>query len=148
MESCLLGSGHHMDFGRLRVQRGWLAAATAVALVQSPWVPAQAGQSARSGSTVSNPGHIVFQHDGKDVNGFVLYLLPEDGSPIRVDLGMLKPDAKGLISATLPKLPSGSYRAEAAAYNGSGQSPRVAAPPPSFVVNGPPAAPSEAKPLT
>ena len=148
MESCLLGSGHNMDLGRLRVQRGWLVGALAVALVQSPWVPAQAGQSARDGSTVSNPGRIVFQHDGKDVSGFVLYLQPEGGSPIRIDLGMLKPDAKGLISTTLPKLPSGSYRAEVAAYNGSGESPRVAAAPPSFVVTGPAAARSEANHAT
>ena len=133
-----------MDWVRLRVQRGWLAAALAAALVQSPGVPAQAGQSAGGGSTVSNPGRIVFQHDGKNVSGFALYLEPEGGSPIRIDLGMLKPDAKGLISATLPKLPPGSYRAEVAAYNGSGESPKVPAATPSFTVTGPAAAPSEA----
>jgi len=144
MESCLLGSWHYMDLGRLRFRRGWLAAALAVALVQSPGVPAQAGQSAGGGSSVSNPSRIVFQHDGKNVSGFVLYLQPEGGSPLRIDLGMLKPDAKGLMSATLPKLPSGSYRAEVAAYNASGESPRVPAAPPSFVVSGPAAVRSEA----
>jgi len=137
-----------MDLGRLRVQRGWLAAALAVVLVQSPWVPAQAGQSAGDGSTVPNPSRIVFQHDGKNVGGFVLYLEPQSDSPIRIDLGMLKPDAKGLISAKLPKLPSGSYRAEVAAYNGSGESPRVPAAPPSFVVTAPAAGRSEANRAT
>jgi hypothetical protein len=139
---------HHMDLGRLRVQRGWLAAMVAVALVQSPWVTARAGQSARDGSTVPSPGRIVFQHDGKNVSGFVLYLQPETGSPIRIDLGMLKPDAKGLISAALPKLPPGSYRAEVAAYNMSSESPRVAADPPSFVLTWPAAARSEANHAT
>jgi hypothetical protein len=61
---------------------------------------------------------------------------------------MLKPDAKGLISATLPKLPPGSYRAEVAAYNGSGESPKVPAATPSFTVTGPVAAPSEANHAT
>ncbi len=137
-----------MDWVRLRVQRGWLAAALAAALVQSPGVSAQAGQSAGAGSTVSNPSRIVFQHDGKNVSGFALYLEPESGSPLRIDLGLLKPDAKGLISATLPKLPSGSYRAEIAAYNGLGESPRVPAAPPSFAVTAPAAAPSEANHAT
>ena len=137
--------GHHMGLGRLSVQRGWLAAAPlALALVQSTSVSARGGQSARDGSTVSNPGRIVFQHDGENVTGFVLYLHQESGSPMRIDLGMLKPDAKGVISAKLPKLQPGSYRAEVAAYNGSGESLRVAAAPPSFVVTGPAAARSEA----
>jgi hypothetical protein len=61
---------------------------------------------------------------------------------------MLKSDAKGLISATIPKLPSGSYRAEVAAYNGLGESPRVAAVPPSFVVTGPAPARSAANQAT
>ena len=135
--------GTILGLGRLRVQRGWLVAALALALAQSPWVAARAGQSARDGSTVSNPRRIVFQHDGKNVDGFAVYLQQESGSPMRIDLGMLKPDAKGVISATLPKLPSGSYRAEVAAYNGLGESPRVAAAPPSFVVTGPAAARSE-----
>jgi hypothetical protein len=137
-----------MDLVRLRVQRGWLAAALAVVFVQSPVAPVQAGQSASDGSTVSNPSRIVFQHDGKNVGGFVLYLEPQSGSPMRIDLGMLKPDAKGLISTTLPMLAPGSYRAEVAAYNGSGESPRVAAAPPSFVMTGPAAARSEANHAT
>lgn len=137
-----------MDVVRLRVQRGWRAVALAVALVLSLGGAAQAGQSARNGSTVSNPSRIVFQHDGKDVSGFALYLEPESGSPIRIDLGMLKPDGKGLISATLPKLPSGSYRAGIAAYNGSGESPRVPAAPPSFVITASAAARSQPNPTT
>jgi hypothetical protein len=90
----------------------------------------------------------VFQHDGKNVSGFALYLEPADGSPIRIDLGMLKPDAKGLISAMLPKLPPGSYRAEVAAYNGLGESPRVPAGPPSFAVTAPASASSDANHAT
>jgi hypothetical protein len=52
------------------------------------------------------------------------------------------------MSATLPTLPSGSYRAEVAAYNRSGESLRVLAAPPSFVVSGPAAARSEANHAT
>jgi hypothetical protein len=129
---------------RQAVQRRWVVVALAAMLVQTPRLPAKAGQSSGDGASVSNPGRIVFQHDGKNINGFVLYLQPESGSFMRIDLGMLRPDVKGLISTTIPRLPSGAYRVEVAAYNGSGESPRVAADPPWFIVTGSAATRSEA----
>src|SRR5258705_9385218 len=69
-------------------------------------------------------------------------------TPIRIGLQTMNKDAKTLTSAVLPKLPSGSYRAEVAAYNGLGESPRVPAAPGSFVVTGPAAAHSEANHAT
>lgn len=79
MESCLLGSARHMDSGHLRVQRRWLVAS--LALVQLPGVPVHAGQSAVENSALKNPTRIVFQHNGKNVNGCVLSLdRVEEGS--------------------------------------------------------------------
>ena len=71
------------------------------------------------------PPRIAFEHDGRGVTGFALYAQPERGTAIRVDLGLLAADRKGLRSTSLPSLPEGTYTLSVAAYNAHGESPRV-----------------------
>lgn len=80
---------------------------------------------------------IVFQHEGKNISGFVLYLEPQTGATVRLDLGPLVPDAKGQYSALLPAVPPGTYKVEIAAYNSAGESPRVPADPATLKVSAP-----------
>ena len=76
------------------------------------------------------PRLVVFEHDAKDVTGFVLYMRGSEGALLRFDLGPLAPDASGRISAPLPvNLPNGTYRVQVAAYNLSGESARIDAEP-------------------
>src|SRR5262245_6553394 len=103
-------------------------------LYQSSGGTARTEQRERGGRSIEDPARIVFQHDGQNISGFALYLLPDNGSPIRIDLGLLKPDANGNVSASLPPLPAGSYRVEIAAYNAAGESSRAPADPPSIIV--------------
>ena len=107
---------------------------TSLAMASSHGALRAAPQAASKSAAIEDPKRITFEHDGKDVSGFVLYLSPENGTPLRVDLGALKPDGKGIVSAQIPPLPAGHYRVEIAAYNVGGESPRVPANPPEFSV--------------
>lgn len=90
-----------------------------------------AGQASGSGAATKAP-RIAFEHDGKDVSGFVVYLSPQAGTPIRLDLGRRAPDATGHIVVVLPDVPLDTYRVEIAAYNSAGESPRTVATPASL----------------
>jgi hypothetical protein len=114
----------------------------ALAVCQASGHVAYAGQQTSESPALRDPRSIVFEHDGKDVLGFALYVQPASGSAIRIDLGPLRPDAKGVVTAAIPHLPAGLYRAEIAAYNGGGESPRVPADPPLFSISTPAAAPA------
>jgi len=82
----------------------------------------------------ADPSSISFEHDGKGVAGFAVYVTPEGGQPLRLDLGALKPDAAGKIVARIPPLPPGIYTLEIAAYNASGESDRIPADPPRVTI--------------
>jgi hypothetical protein len=80
-------------------------------------------------STEEKRPDLVFEHDGHDVRGFVLYARPEQGQEIRVDLGPVSGDSAGRRSVALPNLPPGTYTLSVAAYNAAGESARAAAAP-------------------
>jgi len=76
------------------------------------------------------PAIIEFDHDGRDVKGFVLYATrKEDGVQKRIDVGMPTKAKSGRMQITLPALPKGTWRLELAAYNAAGESPRANADP-------------------
>lgn len=84
---------------------------------------------------------LIFEHDGRNVTGFVLYATGvEGGVALAFDLGPLRPDSSGKITAPVPALPNGVYVLEVAAYNQRGESPRVTAVPPRIEVSSAPRA--------
>jgi hypothetical protein len=87
-------------------------------------------------SLLVNPSQITFEHDGRDVTGFALYLRRDAGEWVRFDLGALRPDGTGQISAKLPPLSDGDYTMEVAAYDRTAESPHVAANPGRFRITG------------
>jgi len=87
-------------------------------------------------SLLVNPSRITFEHDGRDVTGFALYLRRDAGEWVRFDLGALRPDGAGRISAKLPPLGDGVYTMEVASYNRTAESPHVAANPGRFQIAG------------
>ena len=93
-----------------------------------PFCASAAAQAAAS-APPTDPSSISFEHDGKGVSGFAAYVTPDGGEPLRIDLGALKPDAEGKITARIPPLPPGTYTLEIAAYNASGESARIPASP-------------------
>ena len=120
-------------------QFGWMWSGVASsALMLTLWLasasPVYAQQ--RAGDLPENPSQIAFQHDGRNVTGFALYLSPDRGTPTRIDLGRLAPNERGVISAAIPPLPSGVYTAAITAYNANGESAKVSALPPRFRVRG------------
>lgn len=119
----------------------WLALAMTLLVMMPPRVSLAAGQGAVGGAT-TDPKRITFEHDGQGVSGYVLYLDPDAGSTLRIDLGALKPVSGNVVSAPLPPLPAGTYHIEIAAYNAGGESPRVPANPPSFTVTAKMSAPA------
>jgi hypothetical protein len=77
------------------------------------------------------PAVLEFEHDGRDVKGFVLYATRrEDGSTRRIDLGMPAKTKSGRWQLSVPMLEKGMWRLELAAYNGDGESARAKADPP------------------
>jgi hypothetical protein len=102
---------------------------TAALLMLLAWLPV-AGQSTTP--DLVNPSSISFEHDGKDVTGFVAYITAQGAPPLRIDLGPLRPDGKGMVVARIPGLAPGSYSIEVAAYNQAGESPRVPTAPARF----------------
>ena len=96
---------------------------------------AAAGQDNRSGPVTSDPTKIVFEHDGANVAGFVAYISAPGKAARRVDLGALRADPSGEITAPLPPLPAGTYTLELAAYNAAGESERVPAEPRRFTIS-------------
>lgn len=94
--------------------------------------PALAWAEQASGNAATKAPRITFDHDGKDVSGFVVYLSPQAGPPIRLDVGHRAPDASGHIVVVLPDVPLDTYRVEIAAYNSAGESPRTVATPSSL----------------
>jgi hypothetical protein len=68
---------------------------------------------------------IVFEHDGRDTAGYVLYAKRDRGREVRIDLGRLTPDSSGTVRASLPALPQGTYQLAVAAYNIAGESSRI-----------------------
>ncbi len=85
-------------------------------------------------SELVNPSSISFEHDGRDVTGFVAYISSDGAPPRRVDLGAIHPDARKIVVSRMPSLPAGVYSIEVAAYNAAGESPRVPAVPNRFRV--------------
>ena len=76
------------------------------------------------------PAMLEFDHDGRGVNGFVLYATRrEDGATRRIDLGMPKKTKSGRWQAEIPMLDKGTWRLELAAYNSAGESSRTKADP-------------------
>ena len=76
------------------------------------------------------PAVVEFEHDGRGVNGFVLYATRrEDGAQRRFDLGMASKTKSGRLQLALPLLEPGTWRLELAAYNTAGESPRANADP-------------------
>jgi hypothetical protein len=79
---------------------------------------------------LTTPAVIEFDHDGRDVKGFVLYATrKEDGVQKRIDVGMPAKAKSGRLQITLPALPKGTWRLELAAYNSAGESARAMADP-------------------
>lgn len=103
--------------------------AAPVLLTLLVWAPV----AAQSTSELVNPSSISFEHDGRNVTGFVAYIATESGPPLRVDLGAIRPD-KGKIVARIPALSPGTYSLAVAAYNPAGESARVRAVPARFRV--------------
>ena len=76
------------------------------------------------------PAVVEFDHDGRGVEGFVLYATRrEDGVQRRIDVGMASKAKSGRLQIALPTLEPGTWRLELAAYNGAGESPRAKADP-------------------
>jgi hypothetical protein len=102
-----------------------------------------AAVSAQSANDLLNPSTISFEHDGKNVTGFVAYVSADSGLLLRLDLGPLRPDDQGRIVASVPSLPPGDYSIEIAAYNAAGESPHVPASPKRFRVTAQRARPAD-----
>lgn len=82
------------------------------------------------------PPHVEFEHDGRAVTGFALYAVPEGGKEIRVEMGMISPDRRGVRTAAIPPLPDGTYTIAVSAYGAKGESARVSALPGKVTVKG------------
>jgi hypothetical protein len=109
----------------------WLIAAL---VVEAPHRPAPIR---RTPPFIVDPARVAFEHDGIATRGYALYLQREDGTAVRLDLGLLHPDEHGLLSAPLPELPVGLYTLEIVAYNAAGESPRARSEPSRFIVTAP-----------
>jgi hypothetical protein len=114
------------------MSRGSMAGATATICVAVLFSSGLSLASAQEGGTY----RVAFEHDGRRVTGFALYAQPPQGEAIRVDLGLIAADRKGLRIAAVPRLPDGAYTLSVAAYNSSGESPRVATTPSNVKVAG------------
>lgn len=79
---------------------------------------------------VRPPVRLEFEHDGRDVSGFALYVFSENSLVQRFDLGRLTPARVGVFEVNLPVLAPGRYRVEVAAYNLSGEGPHTVLPEP------------------
>jgi len=77
-----------------------------------------------------DPKAIVFSHDGRETDGYALYVRRGRDPEQRIDLGALTPGSDGTISIPVPKLSRGTYTVELVAYNAGGESPRMPAAPP------------------
>lgn len=81
---------------------------------------------------------ITLEHDGQDLDGFVVYLSREgDGTVLRIDVGLPERDATSRYAFRLPVPDLGLWTVEVAAYNTVGESPRVRSDPPQFRVRNP-----------
>lgn len=81
---------------------------------------------------------ITLEHDGRDLDGFVVYLSRDgDGKLLRIDVGLPEREATGRYSFRLPVPDLGLWTVEVAAYNTIGESPRVRSDPPQFRVRNP-----------
>jgi hypothetical protein len=98
---------------------------------------AVAGQTPLDNNAPINPREIVFEHDGRNVTGFVAYFRRENdkNSPVRMVLNKIPRDARGAFHLNLGGLPDGIYAVEIAAINRAGESPRVSTEPRQFVVS-------------
>ena len=82
-----------------------------------------------------NPREIAFEHDGRNVTGFVAYVRKDENRAVPVALLPFKRDSKGTTYVSLAELPDGVYSIEIAAFNRFGISPRVPTVPPTFIIN-------------
>ena len=74
---------------------------------------------------------LEFDHEGRDVKGYVLYATRrEDGVERRIDVGLPSKSDTGRFRVPLPPLEKGTWRIELAAYNDAGESPRAKTDPP------------------
>ena len=106
---------------------------TAILGLAAICVPLWAGYSADD-RLPTNPKTIEFQHDGRDVSGFAIYVKKAEQPERRIDLGILVPDDKGWVRAPLPSLPDGVYQIELVAYNAAGESTRIRPQPDRFAM--------------
>ena len=105
---------------RLQVSVG--LALTAVLPFLATSVPAQSTPPSQA---------LEFDHEGRDVKGYVLYATRrEDGVERRIDIGLPSKSDTGRFRVPLPPLEKGTWRIELAAYNDAGESPRAKTDPP------------------
>jgi hypothetical protein len=84
---------------------------------------------------------LEFDHEGRDVKGYVLYATRrEDGVERRIDVGLPSKSDTGRFRVPLPPLEKGTWRIELAAYNDAGESPRAKTDPPEVRIDSTPKA--------
>jgi hypothetical protein len=82
---------------------------------------------------------LEFEHDGRDVKGFVVYATRrEDGTERRIDVGLPPRSGSGRFRLSVPALARGTWRVELAAYNDAGEGPRAPADPSELKIESPP----------